>query len=583
MSTLEENNNHRKVLALIICLFLAFIYVETVWKPYFNPQPANQQKGPSAQQTPGQAPLPAETQAPSATTAPAAEERVQPGTSGYPTDEQIREKGRVQVETGTLTAQISLLGGRLTSVLLRNYAIDLKEPEIKLDMVKHADSRPYPLGLYSGAVNDSQTVYHLVSNGQRPGEDGVSKIDVSGEAKATVALEGALPDGRTVRKEFTFTGQDYLLGVKAVVAAGAEGPAGVALEWTKVVDEQEASILDPYDVRGFVAYGGEKAQRVPFKDVASSILNLGPVYWVSITDKYFVSSMIAAELLPATARKEGSVYATQMIAEGPELDVRLYIGPKNYEMLAAAGAELQKNIDFGRTVLIAAPLLFLLQFFYKFLGNYGLAIVALTIVVRMLLYPLNVASFKQMKAMQDLKPELDRIREQVKDKQRQQMEQMALYKKRGVNPLGGCFPVLIQMPVFIGLYSALMLAVDLRHAPYALWIKDLSAPEKLYLGGIGVPVLVILFVLSMLLQQWTTPSTMDPAQKKAMLIMPIVFGFMFVNFPAGLALYWLTNNIISIGQQRALQRGETTTMQALTITLGVCALVFFFAFIVTLL
>ena len=221
--------------------------------------------------------------------------------------------------------------------------------------------------------------------------------------------------------------------------------------------------------------------------------------------------------------------------------------------------------------------------FYGIFGNYGLAIVTLTILVRLALYPLNSASFKQMKAMQDLKPEMDRIREEFKDKQEQQMQLMALYKKHGVNPLGGCAPVLLQMPIFLGLYSALMLAVELRHAPFAGWIVDLSAPEKLMVLGVGVPVMVILFVVSMMVQQWTTPSQMDPTQKKVMMAMPLALGFMFAKFPSGLTLYWLTSNLISIGQQKGLYLShDSGKASALKITLSVSVVVFVLAYVVTL-
>ena len=153
---------------------------------------------------------------------------------------------------------------------------------------------------------------------------------------------------------------------------------------------------------------------------------------------------------------------------------------------------------------------------------------------------------------------------------------MSLYKKRGVNPLGGCLPILLQMPIFIGLYSALMLAVELRHAPFALWVHDLSAPEKLMLGGFGIPVMVLLFITSMLIQQWITPSNIDPTQKKMMMVMPLIFGFMFAKMPAGLTLYYLTNNLISIGQQRAIQgKGGKS---AVLVTASVSLAVFLFAF-----
>jgi YidC/Oxa1 family membrane protein insertase len=173
--------------------------------------------------------------------------------------------------------------------------------------------------------------------------------------------------------------------------------------------------------------------------------------------------------------------------------------------------------------------------------------------------PLSKASFESAKKMQNLQPEIKALRERIKDPTQLNQEMFALYKRKGVNPMGGCFPVLIQIPVFLGLYNALLNALELRHAPYALWIKDLSAPENLQLFGIGIPVMVLLMAASMIYQTWTTPNpSADPTQQKMMMIMPVVFAGMFIVFPmpAGLVLYWLVNNIISIIQQLYMRSSE---------------------------
>jgi len=188
-----------------------------------------------------------------------------------------------------------------------------------------------------------------------------------------------------------------------------------------------------------------------------------------------------------------------------------------------------------------------------------------------------------MKAMQDLAPELKRIRESVADKQEQQLQMMALYKKKGVNPLGGCLPMVVQLPIFIGLYFGLRVSFSLRHEPFAFWINDLSAPEYLNVAGVGIPVLVVLMVLAMIFQQQTTPTpSMDPAQKKIMMLMPFMMGtFFFIwAFPAGLTLYWLTSSVISIGQQKGLQ--SDLKISALQLTLLVSAATFIIALIMAL-
>jgi YidC/Oxa1 family membrane protein insertase len=224
----------------------------------------------------------------------------------------------------------------------------------------------------------------------------------------------------------------------------------------------------------------------------------------------------------------------------------------------------------------------MLRFFDSIFNNWGLAIILLTLLIKFAFLPLTRKSFTSMAAMQELQPEITALRARLKDDPtRMNQEMMALYKKNKVNPVGGCFPILIQIPVFLGLYNALNYSIELRHAPFALWIKDLSAPELFYVGSFGIPVMVILMGISMFIQQWTTPSTMDPMQKKIMMVMPVIFTFMFIGFPAGLVLYWLTNNVISIVQQHYIRKASIRLATQATI---LSSLLFFgFAFALTLL
>jgi YidC/Oxa1 family membrane protein insertase len=181
-----------------------------------------------------------------------------------------------------------------------------------------------------------------------------------------------------------------------------------------------------------------------------------------------------------------------------------------------------------------------------------MAIIALTLIVKTVMLPLSKASYSSMKKMQEVQPEIKALRERIKDPTQLNQEIFALYQRRGINPMGGCFPIAIQIPVFLGLYNALLNSIELRHAGFALWITDLSAPERLEMFGVGVPVMVLLMSASMIIQQWTTPNpSADPQQQKMMMLMPVVFAAMFIIYPmpAGLVLYWLVNNIISITQQ----------------------------------
>lgn len=593
MDQIAERENQRKTIAVMICLFVGFMYFETVWKPYFygpinvapqgatpntsaSPTPSASPSDPAEQFVESSAPI-AESENPDSGTASLQQAVPSKTPSGYPSDARVEKAGSIRVITQDLELSISKLGGRITKALLLAYPESSSVPDVSLDMVHHTEHAPYPLGVYSGGINDAWTEYEVVS-----GLSGL-ELDLRGTtAPQRLELQGSLPDGRAITKHLTFSPEGYVVDVKVSVSAPDSNESRIALEWARLQEDTDSSMLNPYDTKGFTWFDGEKALRTQYGEFEGNRQELGEAKWISQGDKYFMAAFLTLdEPRVATALRTGSLWRSRLSGTETALQARVYIGPKAYERLEALGSELQRNIDFGYTGFIAAPLLTLLHVVYNIVGNYGLAIVVLTILVRLALYPLAAASFKQMRAMQDMKPEIDRVREQVTDKQQQQMELMALYKKKGVNPLGGCLPIVLQMPIFIGLYSALMLSVELRNAPFAFWITDLSAPEKLMVGGIGIPVMVILFVISMMVQQWTTPTTMDPAQKKVMLVMPLVFGFMFMSFPAGLTLYWLTSNIISIGQQKSMYHYDGKASAALKVTTAVSAVVFIIAALLT--
>jgi YidC/Oxa1 family membrane protein insertase len=283
--------------------------------------------------------------------------------------------------------------------------------------------------------------------------------------------------------------------------------------------------------------------------------------WVALGDLYFMASLIPplAENNAALAR-DGELYIGRVAGSETGGKFTVYVGPKIYTLLEKLGSfQLERAIDLGFFSFLALPLLWMLHYLYLIVHNYGLAIIALTLIIKTALLPLSKASFKSMKAMQEIQPEMKALRERVKDPTQLNQEMMALYKRRGVNPMGGCFPMLIQIPVFFGLYQALLNAIELRHSPFALWVTDLSSPEKLEIFGIGIPVMVLLMAASMVIQQWTTPNpSADPTQQKVMMFMPLVFAGMFIVFPmpAGLVLYWLVNNIISITQQMYLRKTD---------------------------
>ena len=607
----SDKEYHRKAIALLICFFIAFVYVETVLKPYTQKDTpkVGQTSGQSAGQTGNQPGTQSSTTVVSNNGAsPQTQAESQPAGSqisgnqisgdqtttestttvvnaqqqspeanltqtGIPSDTVVKEAGQLSVTTESLNLSISLLGGRITELHLRDYKESLEEGAVGLNLVHHSENAPYPLGVYVGELNDAWVKYSVAS-----GAAGSSLKVEKGQAPQPLILDGVLANGQSIRKTITFAPEGYLIDVVVDVP---QSSAAVALEWNRFLPEDSASLLDPYNTQGFVWFDGEKGRREAAADFEEA-QELGNVRWLSLSDKYFTATLLAKdEMLGGKALKTGNIYRARLSGT-KSVSASLFAGPKSYDLLKGLGNRLELNIDFGKLALISAPLLGFLSALYGIFGNWGLAIVTLTLVVRLLLYPLNSASFKQMKKMQDLKPEMDKIREQYSDRQEQQMQLMAMYKKHNVNPVGGCLPMLLQMPVFFGLYSALMLAVELRHAPFGMWITDLSSPEKLMIAGIGIPVMVILFVISMVVQQATTPSQMDPTQKKMMMFMPVVMGFMFMNFPSGLTLYWLTSNLVSIGQQKGLYWAHDGGKSALKITLSVSAAVFVLAYLVTL-
>ena len=282
------------------------------------------------------------------------------------------------------------------------------------------------------------------------------------------------------------------------------------------------------------------------------------VFWAAQYNKYFglivkpdvlLSNVyienIGTKRARLSIRKKGFVVGRQgMVAD----KYFIYLGPKDHQFLEKHPYEFKKVIDYGFFDFIGKGLFWLLTFFYKMIKNYGLAIILLTIVIKLLMHPLTQKGFKSMKEMQKINPLLQELKEKFKgDPQRLQKETMLLYKKHKVNPVGGCLPLILQMPIFFALFAVLNNSIELRQAPFMLWITDLSIKDPYF-------VLPVIMGISMFIQQKISPTTMDPKQAKMMLIMPIFLTFVFANFPAGLVLYWLMNNILTIVHQSLINK-----------------------------
>jgi YidC/Oxa1 family membrane protein insertase len=259
-----------------------------------------------------------------------------------------------------------------------------------------------------------------------------------------------------------------------------------------------------------------------------------------------------------------AVYLSEpfQIESGKEKTIRLklYLGPKDLAFLKQADHDLASAVDYGWFDFLAKPMLYALKWLYKYTHNYGVAIILITVIIKIVFWPLTHKSYKSMQGMKKLQPKMNALREKYKDNREKLNEElMALYKTYKVNPMGGCLPMVLQIPVFFALYRMLYSSVDLLHQPFMLWVNDLTSPDRLNVGFAipyvgGLPVLTLLMGASMFLQQKMTPSTGDPRQEKMMLMMPVIFTVMFINFPSGLVLYWLVNNILSIAQQYLINR-----------------------------
>jgi YidC/Oxa1 family membrane protein insertase len=294
---------------------------------------------------------------------------------------------------------------------------------------------------------------------------------------------------------------------------------------------------------------------------------VGPITYAGFGDRYFLSVFLPLDPkngMLAMAYEGDEAIARVLFDGSTRVHSDIYMGPKLLETLEGVNPALQKSIDFGIFGILAIVFLRTLKLFHYIAPNYGVDIVLLTVSIRIAFLPLSIRSQRSMMKMQRLQPQIQRLRDKHKDNNEQlQKEMVDLYKRNHVNPLGGCAPMALQLPIFIGLYEALLNSVELRHAPFVGWINDLSTPDCLHVPGLpqlplmqchGLPVLVLLMGVTSFLQQYMTPTTPDPNQQRMMMLTPLIFTVMFINFPAGLALYYFSSNLLGVIQQYFLNR-----------------------------
>ena len=469
----------------------------------------------------------------------------------------------ITIKTDLLTAKVSLQGGDIVELLLNDYkTVDDKNKVFALFEPKHhyvAQS-----GLIGEGLANHKTQFSALAGPRELGAD---------DKTVQLRLE-ATTGGVKVTKIYTFTRGSYLIDVTQEIDNGSQktlsAHAYYQLQRDTATPDGESSTVSTFT--GPAVYSEqEKYQKISFGDIEkgkAKFIEKANDGWIAMVQHYFVSAWIPQENLPREyfVRKLGADISAGVIVPMPQVapgekasrSVSLYAGPQIQSVLnqlakpseeGGIGAKgLALVVDYGWLTIVAAPIFWCLEMIHKVVNNWGWAIIILTIIIKLLFFPLSAASYKSMAKMKAVAPRLNALRERYgDDKQRLNQELMNLYRTEKINPLGGCLPILIQIPVFIALYWALLGAVEMRDAPWILWIKDLSSKDPYY-------VLPIIMAVTMFIQTKLNPTPPDPMQAKAMLMMPLIFGFMFLFFPAGLVLYWVVNNILSIAQQWQITR-----------------------------
>ncbi len=441
-----------------------------------------------------------------------------------------------------------------------------------LDLVNTTEEEGLPLGLVSASRDLSLPDGNWEVNREE------LRLAADGE-KGEVTFSKRLEDGLIITKKYKFGDQAYAVDLDVEVQNGTskEITGQLGLEWVGRIELEKLADTEIKDYGLKYAFlKNEKVERKDLGGTSSSgctpgcsspkrtiepfeVSDKGLIRWFSFGGEYFSSLMSLPEAKESllTVKGDGkNLLKANFVApqfsvssrETVKIPFRVYLGPKDEKQLKSLGVAADKLIDYGFFTVVAKPLLWFLDFTHKATKNYGIDILVLSILIKIIFLPLTQISFKSMKEMQKIQPEMQRLKEVYKnDKARQQQEIMLLYKRRKINPMSGCLPMLIQIPVFIALYNALQNAIEMRHAPFFLWIKDLSAKDPIYITP-------LIMGATMVLQQKMTPTAADPAQAKMFMLMPVMFTFLFLNFPSGLVLYWLVNNVLSIAHQYYLNK-----------------------------
>ena len=487
----------------------------------------------------------------------------------------------IRIETPLYTAVLNTNGGILKDFQLKNYSIRQGGEDLVSLVSKNAAEKG-PLGIWLDGFPTWGT-----NTWQSDAED----ITLTGQEQSTIRMHGEI-NGISIVRELTFSAENYTIsenirleslayprtvkfgiGMAAPVLAVEDAPSIWArLRYRFLGGEKPVATESQYNITRVAWLQGEKFSDLSsISDLTEGKVVVGDVHWAGIMNNYFLGAVsidggnssvkatfgdgLFQVIVGRTDIEVGAKTNAQTTSQPTEISGTYFFGPKVSSILSGTPNSIARSLDYGFFSVIARPLVALLQFLYSFVGNYGVAIIIMTVLIKIVFWPLSHKSFQSMERMKKLQPEMQKIREKyADDKETMNKEIMQLYKAHKVNPAGGCLPILVQIPVFFGLYQALLNAIELRHAvfiPYLPftnipWLTDLAAPDPFMISP-------LIMGASMFIQQKMSPPPGDPTQAKIMLFMPVIFTVLFINFPSGLVLYWLVNNIISIGQQRMLR------------------------------
>lgn len=528
-----------KRLLLFVLLSLVILLIWEAWQQETAPKPtpATTASAPAAPTD-----LPHATATPEARDAPAAQGELAPVQP-------------IRVRTDVLDVEIAPIGGDLRKAKLLEYPINLDRPDKPVVLLN--DTPPEVFVAQSGLLSSQpapdhharftpeQTRYEL-----RPGTN-----------ELLVRMHWTSPEGITVTKTYTFQRGSYLVKLKQEVTnAGAQEWRGSQYrQLQRSRSDRESFFI--YTYTGGVIYSPDsKYRKIDFDDMDDQVLaaNLKGG-WAAMIQHYFVGAWIPhqdqqnhfyTKALGNNRYVLGMVSPQMAVAPGAtgQFESDLYIGPKVQDKLEKIAPGLELTVDYGMLTFIAKPLFWVMDWIYKVVHNWGWAILILTLIIKLVFYPLSAASYRSMANMRRLAPKLQQIKERYgDDRQRMSQAMMDIYKKEKINPLGGCLPMLVQIPVFLALYWVLVESVEMRQAPWILWINDLSSKDPYY-------ILPLIMGATMFIQQKLNPPPPDPVQAKIFMALPFIFTAFFAFFPAGLVLYWAANNLLSIAQQWHITR-----------------------------